>query len=175
MITFRSASPQDEAAIAQLHAESWQKHYRGIFSDEYLDHQVVKERAEVWAERFAYPLETRYLILAKNEGQLCGFACIELNEDPVFGTLLDNLHVSSEVQGQGIGAQLMQRAAQWAEAQHPGIGFYLWVLEENRQARKFYELMGAIIQEAVPHDNPEGGTSMVCRCIWHRTADVYKR
>ncbi|HPH19762.1 MAG TPA: GNAT family N-acetyltransferase, partial [Haliscomenobacter sp.] len=163
MITFRSASPQDEVAIAQLHAESWQKHYRGIFSDEYLDQLVVKERAEVWAERFAHPLETRHLILAENEGQLCGFACIELNEDPVFGTLLDNLHVSSDLQGQGIGAQLIHRAAQLAEVQHPGCGFYLFVLEENHPARKFYEHLGAKNHETFRDKNHGGGNANICR------------
>lgn len=62
MITYRLATPEDEASIAKLHAESWQKHYRGIFSDAYLDEQVVKERADLWAERFAhlFPIERFY-------------------------------------------------------------------------------------------------------------------
>lgn len=175
MITFRSANPSDEAAIARLHAQSWQKHYRGIFSDDYLDREVVQERAAVWADRFANPQANRHIIVAENGDVLCGFACIEANEDPTFGSLLDNLHVSSEVQGQGIGVQLIQRAAQWAESAEPNCGFYLWVLEDNHSARKFYEAMGAINQETVPHENPGGNTSMVCRYIWKECGEVYKR
>jgi GNAT superfamily N-acetyltransferase len=175
MISYRLAKPEDEAAIAKLHAESWQKHYRGIFSDAYLDEQVVQERADLWAERFAHPIPNREILLAKKNGQLVGFACIEINEDPVFGTLLDNLHVSREVQGQGIGAQLMERTAQLAESRQAGLGYYLWVLEDNQQARKFYALMGATNHETVAHENPDGGTAMVCRYIWRRTEAVRLR
>ena len=67
MINYRLAKPEDEAAIAKLHAESWQKHYRGIFSDAYLDEHVVKERADLWAEQSmpkARPLTTSICIPA---------------------------------------------------------------------------------------------------------------
>lgn len=175
MINYRLAKPEDEAAIAKLHAESWQKHYRGIFSDAYLDEQVVKERADLWAERFAHPIPNREILLAEKNGQLVGFACIEINENQEFGTLLDNLHVSREVQGQGIGAQLMERTAQLAESREAGLGYYLWVLEDNQQARKFYALMGATNHETVAHDNPDGGTAMVCRYIWRSTEEVRLR
>lgn len=166
------ATSQDEAAIAELHAQSWQIHYRGIFSDTYLDEAVVQERAMVWAERFVNPIPNREILLAEKNGQLVGFACIEINEDPVFGTLLDNLHVSREVQGQGIGAQLMQRTARLAESKHPGLGYYLWVLADNHKARRFYDRMGAINHETIPHLNQDGGTAMVCRYIWEKTAEV---
>lgn len=172
MITYRLATPKDEAAIAQLHAQSWQIHYRGIFSDAYLDEPVVQERAAVWAERFANPIPNREILLAEKNGQLVGFACIEINEDPVFGTLLDNLHVSQEVQGQGIGAQLMIRTAQLAESRQPGLGYYLWVLEDNHKARRFYAWMGAINHDTITHENQDGGTAMVCRYIWRKTGDV---
>lgn len=172
MISYRLATPQDEAAIAQLHTQSWQIHYRGIFSDAYLDEQVATERAAVWAERFAHPIPNREILLAEKNGVLVGFACIEINEDPVFGTLLDNLHVSRDLQGQGIGAQLMERTAQLAESKQPGLGYYLWVLADNHKSRKFYELMGAITHEPIAHDNPDGGTAMVCRCVWQKTGDV---
>jgi GNAT superfamily N-acetyltransferase len=175
MITYRLAEPRDESAIAKLHAESWQKHYRGIFSDVYLDEQVVQERADLWAERFAQPIPNREILLAEKNGQLVGFACIEINEHPDFGTLLDNLHVSREAQGQGIGAQLMERTAQSAESKQAGLGYYLWVLEDNQQAREFYALMGATNHETIPHENPDGGTAMVCRYIWQSTEEVRLR
>jgi predicted N-acetyltransferase YhbS len=176
MISFRPATPDDEAAIAQLHAQSWQKHYRGIFSDVYLDQEVVQERAAVWAERFAHPASNRHIILAERAGELLGFACIEVGEDPQFGTLLDNLHVRSSEQGAGLGAQLMRQAAQRAEEDTPGLGFYLWVLAENHAARGFYDKMGGINHETLDsHHHPGGGDAAVCRYVWERATDLLNR
>ena len=40
-LRFRAAGPGDANAIAGLHADSWQRHYRGAFSDAFLDHDVA--------------------------------------------------------------------------------------------------------------------------------------
>ena len=40
MLTLREGTEHDAAAIAQLHADSWRSAYRGMLSDEYLDHRV---------------------------------------------------------------------------------------------------------------------------------------
>ena len=36
-MSFRAAGPDDVHAVAGLHAESWQRHYRGAYSDAFLD------------------------------------------------------------------------------------------------------------------------------------------
>jgi hypothetical protein len=40
-LRFRAAGPGDAHAIAALHAGSWQRHYRGAFSDAFLDNDVA--------------------------------------------------------------------------------------------------------------------------------------
>ena len=40
-LRFRSAEAGDAAAVAGLHADSWRRHYRGAFSDAFLDGDVV--------------------------------------------------------------------------------------------------------------------------------------
>jgi hypothetical protein len=52
---YRIANMDDLEGIAQLHAESWRNSYRGIFPDDFLDHDVWDERQNAWASRLSSP------------------------------------------------------------------------------------------------------------------------
>ena len=144
VLEFRLANQKDAARITELHAASWRDTYRGLLSDEYLDGDVVAERTKIWVERLTTPNPKQRIVLAEAERGLAGFACAIGSDDAELGTLLDNLHVSREFQRQGIGAKLMHEIASWCRVELPGEGLFLWVLEGNRQARRFYEQLGAI-------------------------------
>ena len=165
MIVYRTATRADASAIAQLHARSWQQHYRGILSDTYLDNEVLPDRQRVWHERFARP-STRQHIIVAHEEELGGFACAYRQHDPQWGALLDNLHVVPAGQGQGVGRALMRATAQWLQQQSPSEGLYLWVFEANTAARAFYERQGGVCQEKAVVDNPDGSSASVFRYVW---------
>lgn len=142
MLTYQPATNADLHPIAQLHAQSWQQHYRGILSDHYLDQVVQKDRLKIWAERFEKPSENQHIITAKDNDQLVGFTCLFGGQDPKYGTYLDNLHVHQSYQGKGVGRRLMQLAGQWAEQQYPNQGMHLLVFTANEAAIRFYEKIG---------------------------------
>ncbi|MEU4563183.1 hypothetical protein AB0F72_32800 [Actinoplanes sp. NPDC023936] len=50
---FRFAEAADAAGIAALHADSWRRHYRGAYSDSFLDGDVIADRHAVWSARLA--------------------------------------------------------------------------------------------------------------------------
>jgi hypothetical protein len=50
-VIFRAARPDDAGAIAGLHADSWQRHYRGAFSDAFLDGDVAGYLLPLWTDR----------------------------------------------------------------------------------------------------------------------------
>ena len=155
---FRIANQNDAARIAGLHSASWRDTYRGLLSDEFLNGDLVGERAKLWVERLATPNPKQRIVLAEAERGLAGFACAFGSDDPELGTLLDNLHVSREFQHQGIGTKLMLEIACWCQAELPGEGLFLWVLEGNRPARRFYEQLGAVkVNEDFWHA-PDGGS-----------------
>ena len=165
-MTYREATPEDAKAIATLHARSWQQHYRGILRDVYLDQDVAADRQAVWHERFQVPSSTQHVVVATEEDVIGGFACTYAEHDPQWGALLDNLHVTSDWQGRGVGRALMQRSAQWVQQQAAGEGLYLWVFEKNTAARAFYDRQGGINQEKTTVENPGGGTAMIFRYVW---------
>lgn len=154
--TFRAADVADVRAIAELHADSWRRHYRGAYSDAFLDGDVVEDRLSVWSERLSSPGAESRTIVAERGGELVGFAHVVLDEDVVWGALIDNLHVTSALKRCGIGTRLLTIVAQAVLDRSSASGMYLWVLEQNTDAQAFYARRGGLCagREDVP---PPGG------------------
>lgn len=165
-VTLRLATRDDAPGIAALHADSWRFAYRGAYSDEYLDGPVFEDRARVWSERLASAPANQYVVLAEDRGALIGFACAYGDDDETWGTLVDNLHVRPDRHGRGIGKRLLAEVAGWCLTEYPAGGLYLWVLEQNSRARRFYEYLGAKDVETKSSVPPGGGTTLAHRYVW---------
>ncbi|MDP9238215.1 MAG: GNAT family N-acetyltransferase [Chloroflexota bacterium] len=162
----RNALAGDAREIALLHADSWRRTYRGSYSDEFLDGDAVQNRLDVWQERLKAPPTNQFVLLAEQDHVLQGFVCARGDDDPVWGSLVDNLHVRQEVKGRGIGASLMRAVGAWAMECYPKSGVYLWVLEANTAARGFYEHLGAANQGLVMNPSADGGVVAALRYTW---------
>jgi hypothetical protein len=108
MIELRDAKFCDHIAIARLHAQNWRQNYRGILSDNFLNLEVEKDRLNVWFERLQFPANNQQITVAIHNENIIGFSCLFFNDDPVFGSLLDNLHVAKNMQQHGIGKMLIK-------------------------------------------------------------------
>lgn len=155
-VVYRAATLRDADAIAALHADSWRRNYRGAYADAFLDGDVAGDRRQVWMARLAANAADRLTIVAQSDGRLAGFAHVVLDDHPVWGALLDNLHVAHGRKRQGIGAVLMARAAEAVLEVRPASRLFLWVLEQNEAAQAFYESLGGrcVERQLVP---PPGG------------------
>lgn len=166
-ILLRDAVEQDAGAIAQLHADSWRSAYREFLSKDYLDHRVLSERSAVWRQRFSDRVHNPFFaILAEIGGQLAGFACVFPSENAIYGSFLDNLHVTPNRVGQGIGQQLMKEVARRLLVEKIGGGFYLWVIERNSRARRFYANAGGVEVERADLTMADGSRATEIRCHW---------
>jgi len=162
----RPASPDDAAAIAALHAESWRSAYRGLVPDDDLGGGLEAERLQFWRNRFAGPDPHRRVVFAATAGDLLvGFTCVLADADPRYGPLLDNLHVKPGWRGQGIGARLLDDSRQWSRAIAPRRPMHLWVLEGNAPARRFYRAQGGV-EDGRRSEERGGMTIVALRCIW---------
>jgi ribosomal protein S18 acetylase RimI-like enzyme len=169
---FRAAGPGDARAIAGLHADSWRRHYRGSFSDSFLDGDVVGYLLTTWTERLSAPDPRARTIVGELGGQVVAFAHTRLGEDATWGALLDNLHVSYELKRLGIGTRLLALTAQAVLDAPPASGLHLWVLEQNAAGRAFYEAKGGVCVDRGPVPPPGGdpsrlnGTPVGLRYAW---------
>lgn len=139
-LTIRRGGPADAEAVAGLHAESWRRHYRGAYADTYLDGDIDTERLEVWTQRLSSQDGSTRTLLAEADGAFVGFVHVVFDEDPRWGSLVDNLHVVWARKRSGIGSALLSAAA--AAALEHGEGLSLWVLEQNTAAQAFYRARG---------------------------------
>ena len=154
-VHFRSAGADDAEQIAALHADSWRRHYRGAYADSFLDGDVVADRRSVWPGRLATPTGT-HTVLAERHGRVVGFVHVVLNDDPVWGSLVDNLHVVHDQRRTGIGARLLARCAEGVVERTPDRRMYLWVLQQNLAAQRFYRSFGATCVQTALVSAPGG-------------------
>ncbi len=171
-VEYRLATRSDTLSVARLHADSWRRAYRGIYTDEFLDGDLVSERLGVWRPRLADPQSNQFVCVAEAGGELAGFICGYADDDAKWGSLIDNLHVAIDFRRTGIATELMGRAGDWfaANANHPGV--YLWVLEDNTGARRFYEALGAKNAETVTRTLESGNVGNTCRYTWRSGAEL---
>src|SRR5579885_337300 len=138
----RTACSRDAEQIGTLHAASWRYAYQGVLSVEFLADKIVADRLALWSRRLHNEVPGQYVVVAEHEDEIIGFACAYAGSDKCWGTLLDNLHVSHAYQRQGLGRRLMSLIASWCNDVSPSRGLFLWVVETNVQAQKFYERLG---------------------------------
>jgi ribosomal protein S18 acetylase RimI-like enzyme len=162
----RLALAADAESIARLHAESWRASYRGIYRDAYLDGPVFEDRLRVWQERLAAPSDEQFVLLAAEGDVVIGFVCAYGSADARWGTLVDNLHVRRDRQRAGLGRKLLAGAARWSVERYTEASLYLWVLEDNTNARAFYESLGAEEHGRELTEAPGGGEVMGLRYVW---------
>ena len=166
-VIFRSATVTDSQRIASLHTVSWRDAYRGILPDAYLAGPIVDERATHWQSRLSSPgSNRRCVLLAEAEETLVAFVCVLLDEEPLWGACLDNLHVLPKLRSHGLGRQLFCRAAQWVMLNEPGWPVHLWVFEANDEARRFYDAISGEVVEHRLKRAPGGANIPSLRYVW---------
>lgn len=170
-LQFRRAGPQDAGSIAALHADSWRRHYRGAYSGAFLEGDVEADRRTVWSDRLGNEDGGTATVVAEQDGRLAGFVHVVFDDDPEWGALIDNLHVTYARKRSGIGTRLMAEAAGAVAERGPG-GLFLWVLEQNVAAQAFYDARGgrrADRREVSPPGGVPGrlnGSPHALRYVW---------
>jgi GNAT superfamily N-acetyltransferase len=131
----------------------------------------------VWSARFAAP-DNSETVLAEHDGRLVGFIHVMFDEDPLWGSLVDNLHVVRDQHRSGIGRQLLGRAAAVIGERGASKAMYLWVLEQNTSAQQFYRACGGAHVETAMVPPPGGdparlnGTPRGFRIAWPNATKV---
>jgi ribosomal protein S18 acetylase RimI-like enzyme len=139
-VSIRKATLQDAPDIAQVHVVSWQKTYRGIAPQHYLDSLDVNTRTREW--KFKLEKAESDTFVAILDGKLCGFIDGGLARKQVqdFDAEFYSVNVHPAAKGQGIGRLLIRRLVETLRAN----GFTkvaVWVLADN-PSRHFYEHLG---------------------------------
>jgi len=107
------------------------------------------------------------VVCADVDGDVVGFAHTLFDHDPEWGALLDNLHVKHDLKGTGVGTRLLSVAAQELGRSRPSEPLYLWVLDQNTAAQKFYDARGGTrVETTLRGPFPGGGRALGHRYVW---------
>ena len=153
MITIRKITPADSRQeISNIYEQSWRLAYAGIVPQEYLD-SIPRGR---WASKIDSP-GWRTLV-CELDGKLIGTSSVcrsRFPEYPEEGEII-SIYFLPEYMHKGYGKQLLAAAVNEL-SDYDDI--FLWVLEENINAIRFYESQGFVATEDYL-ENDIGGKSL---------------
>ena len=131
----RNAEKEDVRQIAEILVEDWQKVYRGIMDDAFLDSMSADLRYEIEIKRYE-----KYLVAADGH-EILGYAWLEPTAEEPADCEVIALYVRYSKRNNGIGKLLMQHAfSTFRESGKKRM--IIWCLKDNRESRKFYENVG---------------------------------
>lgn len=126
----------DRLAVSEIYEASWKYAYRDILPREYLE----RIPAGRWVSGLDLGGRTHLVML--DGGRYIGAACCcasRFSEFDGWGEIV-SLYLLPEYMGRSCGKPLLEAAVS-ALAARGYRDIFLWVLEENRRARAFYEKM----------------------------------
>lgn len=127
----------DRLAVSRIYAESWRHAYKGIVPQSFLD-GLSEDNCGKKLDR-----EGIYHLVAAADGKLVGtssYCKSRFPEYAEYGEII-SIYFLPEYMGKGCGKKLLAAAVEKLSE----MGFrdvFLWVLEENHNARAFYERCG---------------------------------
>lgn len=142
----RRAQQDDVRELARVNVASWRDAYRGIVPDDFLDGMDVARREAGWARWVGMP-EPDAVFVAVDERRVAAYAAVcaareesDRRPDAPTGELAA-IYADPVAWGSGAGHAVHEAAI----AGLAGCGFghaILWVFEDNKRARRFYERHG---------------------------------
>ena len=135
----RKARRRDFYHITALQVENWIDVYSGILPDTYLTGHLTNDITRHWHEA---EILSQDVVLVAEKTDITGFIAVWCRPDPY----IDNLHVRMNMRSQRVGTTLLISAFQLL-SQHGHQSVFLWVVENNIQAIRFYKNLGGIVTE----------------------------
>lgn len=159
----RHMEPNDDRyAIGRIYEESWKYAYRDIIPESYLDN--------IHADRWAHNLDKcgrNTLLLIENDTFIgtSSYCKSRYPDFSGFGEIV-SIYLLPQCIGNGYGRKLLDAAVN----ELVKLGFsdiFLWVLEENYRARKFYERAGFVQSDNFLDDNIGGKDLREIQYFYH--------
>ena len=159
----RQATAPDAASIAAVHIETWQIAYQGLLPEAYLDQlsDELTTRTEFWRSNISSPPANAEIWVTDRQGQANSFVALgpARGKDPFTEGEIYAIYVHPNFWNQGLGRALFAHATARLIARGFSTAF-LWVLESNARARRFYEIAGWNLDGSAKTETLPGGIEL---------------
>jgi ribosomal protein S18 acetylase RimI-like enzyme len=160
------AGPGDAMDLARVHVGAWRETYVGMLPKPYLDRMSVAVHSRRWRHRLRRSSEVT--LAAETAGGLVGYCSGDWARNGRPGEAeITTLYVLRRAHGVGIGRRLLVSAARVLAARG-AKSLVIWVLRDNRAARRFYERLGGDLE--AERGEPVGGE--VVASVAYHWADI---
>ena len=153
--------------VSRVYAQSWKSAYCGIIPQGYLD-SIPETR---WSGFLINELSNLWIV--SDNGQIVGASTYSPARDKEYsgwGQII-SIYLLASYFRRGIGTRLLQ--ASMSELFSLGYDkIYLWVLEENHSARRFYEKNGFHFNGDILAENIGGKVLNEVRYIYQKPSDL---
>jgi ribosomal protein S18 acetylase RimI-like enzyme len=145
----RYAEWSDAEQIAQVHVQGWQQSYQGIIEQTFLDTLSYEKRLALRQEILSAQQGKSIHLVACWKDEIVGFcdAGASRNSHEEMPGEIYAIYVVKKHQKQDVGSNLWRQATNHLINQGL-IPFIVWVLEDNKPARAFYEVQGGVVLKA---------------------------
>jgi ribosomal protein S18 acetylase RimI-like enzyme len=142
MRTISYAKIEDARILGEIHSQSWKVTYKGIVPNEILDNITIEKREKYFEKALEQGWEEDVIIFEDGiaAGLICIGKCRDEDKDHDYGEIW-GIYLLPQFWNMGIGTELIN----WGINELGSRGYKkvsLWVLEENFNARRFYEKIG---------------------------------
>jgi ribosomal protein S18 acetylase RimI-like enzyme len=142
MYKIRYAGISDSRILGEIHSQSWKAAYKGIIPDEILSSITTERRQKYFEKALTEGWEEDAIIYIDNKavGLICIGKCRDTDKDDFYGEIW-GIYLLPEYFSMGIGSKLIN----WGLDELRKRNYdkvTLWVLENNSNARIFYEKIG---------------------------------
>ncbi|AGK95707.1 GNAT family N-acetyltransferase [Clostridium pasteurianum] len=142
MYKIRYADINDAKILGEIHSKSWKVAYKSIVPDEILNNITPDKRQKYFEKALAEGWEEDAIIFKDEKalGLICIGKCRDEDKKDSYGEIW-GIYLLPEYWNLGIGSELMS----WGLNELKKRNYkkiFLWVLEGNLNARRFYEKIG---------------------------------
>lgn len=141
----RRANVSDADAIGYIHSTAWKQAYADVFAEEYLNADTPEKRKQEFLESSGCK-DISYYIVYEDEKAI-GIAKV-IGESDEYE--IASFYILEQYCNKGYGKQVIAHLKKELDKKR----MHLWVLEDNKKARRFYEKSGFI---------NTGNIRMICR------------
>jgi ribosomal protein S18 acetylase RimI-like enzyme len=141
-VEIRWAVYRDWNDLALIHSQAYRSAYKGMIPDEFLDQYTVENQSNHFQKSLNEGLDNHALLIVNNRaiGYMTIGKCQDEDVDSTFCEII-SLYLLNEFIGKGFGITLISFGlARIKELGYSNVS--LWVLQENANARRFYEKLG---------------------------------
>lgn len=142
----RNATIIDAPMITTIHIDAWRTAYKGIMPDAYLDELSIESKTKQWTKALSSD-DLGINLVIEHDGIIVGFCVFAPARDTDLkgqsaGELVA-LNIIPKYWNKGFGSMLIESVIKESKKQK-WQSLYLWVLQKNVRAKKFYQSKGFV-------------------------------